>query len=99
MRRQRQNIQDKQLALAFMAAGRGEAPGTSQQGLELRTAESAPERPAREEGLMEEVCERTNLMRAWKRVRENQGSPGVDGLTIDATLASLHEHWPTIKAK
>ena len=48
---------------------------------------------------MEEVCARANLFRAWKRVRENQGSPGVDGRTIDETLAYLREHWPTLKAQ
>jgi len=82
-----------------MAGERDEVPRPSQQGLELRTAASAPERPAREEGLMEEVCARANLFRAWKRVRENQGSAGVDGRTIDETLAYLREHWPTLKAQ
>ena len=99
MRRQRQNIQDRQLQLAFMVEPGGEASRTNQQGAELRAAQCPTERPAREEGLMEEVCERANLIRAWKRVRENQGSPGVDGRTIDETLAYLREHWPTMQAQ
>jgi RNA-directed DNA polymerase len=98
MRRPRLNIQEQQLHLAFMGECEGEALRTAQQGAELCTAKGSTERPAREEGLMEEVCERSNLIRAWKRVRENQGSPGVDGHTIDETLAYLREHWPTLKA-
>ena len=35
---------------------------------------------------MEEVCERGNLVQAWKQVPGNKGSPGVDGKTIDETL-------------
>ena len=40
---------------------------------------------------MEEVCDRGNLERAWKRVRSNKGSPGVDGMTIDAAKDYLRE--------
>ena len=75
MLRPRLNIQEQQLQLAFMGESEGEALRTAQQGAELCTAKCSTERPAREEGLMEEVCERSNLLRAWKRVRENQGSP------------------------
>lgn len=34
-------------------------------------------------GLMERVCERANLNRAYKRVKSNKGAPGIDGLTVD----------------
>ena len=44
---------------------------------------SEPPKARRWKQLMEEVCQRENLERAWKRVRENKGSPGVDGMTID----------------
>ena len=46
----------------------------------------------------EEVCDRGNLERAWKRVRSNKGSPGVGGMTIDAAKDYLREHWPNIRA-
>jgi RNA-directed DNA polymerase len=99
MRRPRLNIREQQLQLAVMDKSRGEASRADHQGAELCTAKCPTERPAGEAGLMEEVCARTNLIRAWKRVRENQGSPGVDGRTSDETLAYLREHWPTIEAQ
>ena len=48
---------------------------------------------------MEEVCDRENLVRAWKRVRQNKGSPGVDGMTIDDAKGYLREHWPSIRSQ
>jgi RNA-directed DNA polymerase len=93
----RQKIQYTQLRLAFAAEGRGEASDTERPGTEPLTAKRTSERPALEERLMEEICQRENLEMAWKRVRENKGSPGVDGLTIDETADYLREHWPTIR--
>ena len=40
-----------------------------------------------------------DLERAWKRVRSNKGSPGVDGMTIDAAKDYLREYWPDIRAQ
>jgi len=33
--------------------------------------------------LLEKACLRANLNRAYKRVKSNKGSPGIDGMTID----------------
>jgi RNA-directed DNA polymerase len=42
--------------------------------------------------LMERVCERTNLNRAYKRVKANKGAAGVDGMTVHDLYDWLAEH-------
>jgi len=79
--------------------GRGEAPSAAARAAEPLVAKPAPESPALTERLMEEVCNRENLENAWKRVRSNKGSPGVDGMTIDVAKGYLREHWPNIRAQ
>jgi len=95
----RQKTQYEQLLLAFASEDRGATPGADRKGTEPLVAKRTPESPAEEERLMEEVCDRENLEIAWKRVRGNKGSPGVDGLTIDDTVDYLREHWPTIRGQ
>jgi len=62
------------------------------------TARHPSQRPMFGENLMEEVCDRNNLLAALKRVRQNKGSPGVDGMTLDQLPQFLMESWPRIKA-
>src|ERR1700686_3904170 len=92
----RQNIQ---YALALVPESRGEAPVRGLRGTEPPVAKPIPESPACEEQLMEEVCARGNLVRAWKRVRSNKGGPGGDGMTIEDAKACLREHWPNIRSQ
>lgn len=47
---------------------------------------------------MEAVVERRNLQRAVKRVRQNQGSPGIDGMTGEELPGHLAAHWPARRA-
>ena len=89
--------QKTQRYLAYMRESHGEFREPQRAGTEPPVAKREPQSPAFEEHLMEEVCERENLEIAWKRVRENKGSPGVDGMTIDETRDYLREHWPTIR--
>jgi len=42
--------------------------------------------------LMEEVCQRDNLNRAYRRVKSNKGAAGVDGMTVHELSAWLKEH-------
>jgi RNA-directed DNA polymerase len=92
----RRNIQ---YSLALEPSGQGEALGSGSGGTEPLVAKPGPESPALAEQLMEEVCDRENLERAWKRVQRNKGGPGVDGMTIDDAKAYLREHWPGIRVQ
>jgi group II intron reverse transcriptase/maturase len=75
--------------------GRGEAPSAG------RSAEaaSATGENARlgARGLMEAVVERRNLQLALKRVKQNKGSPGIDGMTVESLPDHLRAHWPALR--
>jgi RNA-directed DNA polymerase len=76
---------------------RGEAPKAQRSG----DASSAAIEHARSgtEHLLERVLERRNLERALKRVRQNKGKPGIDGMTVDDLRAHLKEHWLDLREK
>ena len=95
----RQETLGEQLSQTSVAEGRGEALDAGSADVELLMTKPAPESPTLAEQLMEEVCDRVNLENAWKRVRSNKGSPGVDGMTINAAKDYLREHWPNIRAQ
>jgi len=45
---------------------------------------------------MERVVERGNLLAALRRVKRNGGSPGIDGMTVEAFPGYLWEQWPQL---
>ena len=47
--------------------------------------------------LLEQALARENMVMAWKRVKANKGSAGVDGLSIQETVEYLRIHWPRIR--
>src|ERR1039457_5305960 len=75
--------QKNQEQLAFPFAGGSEAPLGEREGAEAPRGRRETEDPAGNQRVMEEVCERENRREAMKRVRANQGSPGIDGMTVD----------------
>jgi RNA-directed DNA polymerase len=88
-----------QMELAFMEEGRDAVPSASVEGTETHTANLGTERPAEGWGLMEEVCERTNLIRAYRAVKSNGGSPGVDGMTVHEMKGYFERHWKEIRER
>jgi len=90
----RQNIQ---MELDFSFSRAGEACGTGREETESPLAAHDTESPAITNRWMEEVCERDNLKEAWRRVKANKGSAGVDGMTVDQLDDYLKQHWPVIR--
>ena len=75
----------------------GEAPSGTRSG-EATSAGHGAERSGLDTlQLMERMVEGGNLRRALKRVQQNKGSPGVDGLTVEELPNYLRAHWPAIR--
>jgi len=68
----------------------------AEMGAEARTTTDEQTKPEALR-LMEAVVERSNMLCAYKRVRENQGAPGVDGLTTGELKPWLQAHWEKIR--
>ncbi len=75
---------------------RGEAPKVEGSG-EAGTVAHGDERSGSEHLLMEEVVGRANLVGALKRVRQNKGSPGIDGMSVEELPEYLRRHWGEIR--
>jgi len=91
---EQQNIQ---MELDFSSALTGEAREAGREETESSGTTDGTERPASTNRLMEEVCERENLRAALRQVRANEGSPGVDGMTVVGLKDHLKQHWPAIR--
>ena len=48
--------------------------------------------------MMEQVLDRENLQRAWRKVRANSGAPGVDGMSVEDFPAFARAHWERIRS-
>jgi RNA-directed DNA polymerase len=89
--------QNIQLELDFSPALTGEARTAGREETESSGAMNGTETPASANRLMEEICERENLKEALRRVKANQGSAGVDGMTVGGISDYLKQHWPAIR--
>lgn len=74
----------------------GEAQKQIAQGSELPHAATGTETPSMAT-LMEEVVKPENAKRALKKVLQNRGAPGVDGMIVERLPEYLKQHWATIR--
>jgi RNA-directed DNA polymerase len=51
-----------------------------------------------EAGLWEKCFSRGNLAEALRRVEQNAGAPGIDGMRVEELGPWLHRHWSEVKA-
>jgi RNA-directed DNA polymerase len=55
------------------------------------------EPPDPNDHLLERILSRANMQQAWKRVKANQGAPGVDDMVIDQFPVFARNKWPDIR--
>jgi RNA-directed DNA polymerase len=55
------------------------------------------ETPNPNDCLLERILSRENMQYAWKRVKANKGSPGVDNISINEFPGFARDNWNTIR--
>lgn len=76
-------------------AGIGERRTRTGEEVEQQVAEVVSGNEVLTEKLMEQVCRRTNLNKAYKQVKKNRGAAGVDGMTVEQLSAWILKHKET----
>lgn len=76
---------------------KGEARGDKETGVELFMASEINKSQESTSQVMEEVCQPKNLLEALRRVKQNQGSPGVDGMTVKELPKHLQNNWMKVR--
>lgn len=91
---QQQNISQESFRqrVAVKPQGYAEAPSSSSAQLDPSSREG-------QNDLLERMLEGNNLRLAYKRVKQNRGAPGVDGVTVETLQAHLRERWETVKTE
>ena len=90
-------MHQKSEQLELLPRGWGAAPAAQQSGEAGRATHGREDDSGSTRRLMERAVERANALKAFKRVRQNKGSPGIDGMTVRELEPYLREHWPAIR--
>lgn len=76
--------------IPYDAVGEGGTEAEAYEGQQVPVESRAKETLAQD--LMQVVCSKANLNRAYKRVKSNKGAAGVDGMTVDELSAYIKVH-------
>jgi RNA-directed DNA polymerase len=95
-KRQKTRDQQQQLLLAFATEGRDEVPDGPAEGTVPTLADSSIESPTSSDRLMDRICDPLNFEIAMARVIANDGSPGVDGMTVKKLEEHFEHYGPRI---
>ena len=49
--------------------------------------------------LLEKILNRENMNKAYKRVKANKGTSGIDEITIEDAYVYIKENWDSIRAE
>jgi RNA-directed DNA polymerase len=82
---------------ASKARVEGEAFDGALRGTETCMTEGETESLAVSEQMMEEVLDKENLKEALKRVMQNKGAAGIDGMAVEELPAYLKDNWKRIR--
>lgn len=66
----------------------------SNEGVNMRHVIELPDPNAH---LLERILSRQNMQHAWKRVKANKGTSGIDNMSIKEFPAFAREHWNSIR--
>jgi RNA-directed DNA polymerase len=61
------------------------------------TSGTDPNSPVARQQLMERMLERENMRHALRKVEQNKGASGVDGMKVEELRKYLVNHWPSIQ--
>ena len=75
----------------------GEAQEDTETGVELFMASEINKSQESTSQIMEEVCQPKNLLEALRRVKQNRGCPGVDGMTVKELPEYLQKNWTKVR--
>ena len=91
-KRQKTQLQQNQLLLAFAQESRSESPMARAEGTVLPVADPSTESPTSSDRLMESICDPENLDIAMAKVIANGGAPGVDGMRVTQLEKYFERH-------